>query len=140
MWRLWRRNSDIRQVSTRPPDLQGSPLRPRPKTYSADSGFAYQYVYLGWRRTPEEDASDYLFDTARDRFSRFHAVVRLADTDLAKCEDCIGRQLSATERYAVAKLTLFSAFDSITDVVQFEAPISPKSEQILEHLRILDRI
>lgn len=139
MW-PWRRNSDIRQSSTRGTKLQGSPLHPRTKTYAGEAGYAYQYVYLGWRRIAGGNASEYIFAASRERGSRFHITVCLADSDVSVCEASIGRQLSSTERYAIAKMTLFSAFDSVTDIVQFASPISPGSDKILHYLNVLDRV
>lgn len=139
MW-LRRRNSDIRQSSTRPPELQGAPVRPRWKTYAADTGYTYQYVYLGWRNLPENAAAEYVFNVCRDRSAQFHSKVRLRQAELSACEASMGRLLSAAERYAIAKMSLFSAFDSVSDLDNAAALLSPNRDDILQYLRTLDRL
>ena len=83
------------------------------KTYSAQSGYVYQYFYEGHRPLLPggEAGTEFVFTVSADR-KRWHAVeVRVPDSAVAAWERAHARELSPTERYAVAKLSLFQAFD-----------------------------
>ena len=92
--------------------LTGAPGTHRLKTYSAQSGYVYQYFYEGHRPfSSGEPGTEFVFSVSADR-KRWHPVeVVVPDAALANWEHTHGRELSATERYAVAKLSLFQAFD-----------------------------
>ena len=93
--------------------LTGAPPVRRQKTYSADSGYVYQYYYLGYRVTEAEGATatEYVFDVSADRKTSFPVSVLVPDDATGRWERARSRDLSATERYAIAKMALFQAFD-----------------------------
>jgi hypothetical protein len=93
----------IRRLGRReqPPPLAGAPAVRRLKTYSAASGYVYQYFYQGHRGT------EYVFQVSADRRTYFSVTVVLSDAALAACP----RELTSNEQYAVAKMSLFQAFD-----------------------------
>lgn len=93
----------------KPPALTGAPPVRRLKTYSAQSGYVYQYYYLGHR--PADTATEFVFDVTSDRKSYEQVTVVVEDGALAQWERQHARSVTATERYAIAKMALFQAFD-----------------------------
>ena len=82
----------------------------REKTYSADSGFVYRYVYLGQR--PFDHGTEYVFDVSRDRRVFTSLSIFLKEDALEGWQTQHGRELTGPERYAIAKMALFQAFDA----------------------------
>jgi hypothetical protein len=93
--------------------LTGAPANPRQKTYSAQSGYVYQYFYLGQRagKRDRQPGTEYVFDVSADRKSSFPVSVFVGDPALQAWETRCSRLLQANERYAIAKMALFQAFD-----------------------------
>jgi len=93
--------------------LSGAPLVRRLKTYSAQSGYVYQYCYEGRRSFQQsgESGSEFVFSLSADRKTWQPCKVLVPDSSIAAWEAEHGRQLSETERYAIAKMALFQAFD-----------------------------
>ena len=93
--------------------LTGAPPIRRLKTYSAQSGYVYQYYYEGQRRLQSgaDSGSEFVFTLSHDRKNWHSCAVLVSDGAIAAWERANSRELSATERYAVAKMALFQAFD-----------------------------
>ena len=93
--------------------LTGAPAIRRMKTYSAQSGYVYQYFYEGQRefRSGAEHGAEYVFRISADRKNWEDTSVLVGDSALRAWQDGHGRELSSTERYAIAKMALFQAFD-----------------------------
>lgn len=93
--------------------LHGGPATPRLKTYSAQTGYVYQYLYRGNRemRHQAESATEYAFDVAAGSESGLRVSVVMPAPSLEPSETARGRPLADNERYAIAKLALFQAFD-----------------------------
>jgi hypothetical protein len=92
--------------------LTGAPAVRRLKTYSAQSGFVYQYFYLGHRATHEDGGgTEFCFDVSADRKTSVEVAVIVADAAVRAWEQAHGRTLINNERYAAAKMSLFQAFD-----------------------------
>jgi len=91
------------------PKLRGTPVVRRLKHYAALSGYAYEYYYEGYRDTGGR--REYAFTVSGDRKTWFPLVVRLSNGAAGAWEREHGRRLEDRERYALAKLALFSAFD-----------------------------
>jgi hypothetical protein len=93
--------------------LTGAPAVRRMKTYSAQSGYVYQYFYEGHRNYAGtgENGMEYVFNISPDRKNWHPCSVFLSDAAVNDWESDRGRRLTSTERYAVAKLALFQAFD-----------------------------
>lgn len=98
----------FRGLFSRKSPLTGAPAVRRMKTYSAQSGYVYQYFYEGRRGVA------YVFSISSDRKHWSPVEVTLDEGAIAAWEQAHGRQLSSTERYAVAKMALFEAFDERT--------------------------
>ncbi len=96
-----------------PAPLSGAPAVRRLKSYSAASGYVYQYFYDG--RRPVERGRDagveYVFSVTADRKSWFPVSVFVSRSAVRQWEAAHGRTLKDTEWYAVAKMSLFQAFD-----------------------------
>lgn len=104
----------IRRLGRRePPPLAGAPAVRRLKTYSAASGYVYQYFYEGHR------GIEYVFQVSADRRTYFSVTVMLSDAALAASP----RELNSTERYAIAKMALFQAFDERAAPDQMRQPV-----------------
>jgi len=109
------------------------------KTYSAETGYVYQYVLRGsrpWRQGSTE-GSEYVFHASRDRRDVFAVSVVLTAPALAEWGRANARELGPAERYAVAKLSLQAAFDEYETTERFQAPIVPGPGTIGHHLKTL---
>ncbi len=92
-----------------PAPLTGAPAVRRQKTYSAATGYVYEYFYAGHR-----DAGggiEYVFQVTADRKTFFPVSVLVAADAFSAWNQSHGRALTGTEQYAVAKMALFQAFD-----------------------------
>ena len=93
--------------------LSGAPAVRRQKTYSAQSGYVYQYFYEGHRRFRREDeeGTEFVFEVSGDRRTSAPVSVFVIDEAVRAWEEKHGRSLAPAERYATAKMALFQAFD-----------------------------
>jgi hypothetical protein len=109
--------------------LTGAPPVRRLKTYSAQSGYVYQYCYEGQRPFQQsgERGMEYVFSLSADRKSWRPCKVLVPYGAIAAWETAHERQLSDTERYAIAKMALFQAFD------ERETPALMKSDVLVRH-------
>ena len=99
--------------SKKPLPLTGAPAVRRMKSYSAQSGYVYQYFYEGQRpfRSSGESGIEFVFTVSADR-KAFHPVsVLVSESALLGWEQAHDHALSSTERYAISKMALFQAFD-----------------------------
>jgi hypothetical protein len=118
--------------------LRGAPASPRQKTYSAQSGYVYQYFYLGYR--PVRGAVEFVFDVSSDRKTSFPVTVLVEDAAVEQWSRRNARDLSGTERYAVAKVALFQAFDERPEPSAMRAPVRVRAADlnaIIEKLGLL---
>jgi hypothetical protein len=95
------------------PPLGGAPAVRRLKTYSAQSGHVYQYFYEGHResRTAGGHGTEFVFSVSADRKTWSDLSVLVPGAAIEAWERAHGRELSSAERYAIAKIALFQAFD-----------------------------
>jgi len=97
--------------------LTGAPAVRRLKTYSAQSGYVYQYFYEGHR------GEVFVFSVSADRKTWSTVTVAVPDTALESWQAANARELSSTERYAIAKIALFQAFDERPNPAAMRAEI-----------------
>lgn len=141
VWTLLRRKPVPPPPAESP--LTGAPSRLRVKTYSAATGYVYQYVYRGQRRIPA-GAQEFVFSASRDRKEWRLVGISLGDGAVAQWQNSAKRELQNAERYAVAKLALFElfdatgAFDAAAGGVETN-PVETTSAQIQRHLETLGR-
>jgi hypothetical protein len=83
------------------------------KTYSAQSGYVYQYFFEGQRPYEKsgEAGTEFVFSLSADRKTWNSASVLVPAGAIADWEKDHARELSSAERYAVCKMALFQAFD-----------------------------
>jgi len=91
--------------------LTGAPAIRRQKTYSGQSGYVYQYFYEGQRPSSPDAGTEYVFDVSADRKTAAPVSVIISAEAVESWQREAGRTLSDTERYAIAKMALFQAFD-----------------------------
>ena len=123
----------------KPAPLTGAPAVRRMKSYSAESGYVYQYFYEGQRHSSSPPGTEYVFDVSADRKTSSHVSVFVSDESVASWESQSGRALSGTERYALAKMALFQAFDEREDPSAMREPIRVEAadvQAILANLNI----
>jgi hypothetical protein len=109
----------------RRPPLRGGPAQPRLKTYAAQSGYVYQYFFLGRQegRYQGEPATEYVFQASAGAERRLAVQVVVPESSLAPVETAWGRKLAGNERYAVAKMALFQAFDERPEPASMRAGV-----------------
>jgi hypothetical protein len=121
--------------------LTGAPQVRRQKTYSGQSGYVYQYLYQGHRpaRSEGADATEYVFDVSADRKMSFPVSVFVSEAALTGWESRHQRKLLANERYAIAKMALFQAFDERENPAAMRAEVIVRTADVnglLENLNI----
>jgi hypothetical protein len=97
--------------------LSGAPAIRRMKTYSAQTGYVYQYYYEGHRayHSAGDRGVEFAFTVSSDRRNWHTSSVFVSEPAIQSWQQSHGRELTLTERYAVAKLALFQAFDERPD-------------------------
>lgn len=93
----------------------------RMKTYTGQTGYVYQYYFVGKRpalpEDPERFSTEFVFDVTSDRKTTYAVSVFLRPEALNTWSEVRGRSLSEPEQYAAVKLRLMQAFDEITDMM-----------------------
>src|SRR5271167_1543880 len=104
--------------------LRAKPLTTvrRVKTYSAQTGYVYEYYFVGKRAALDADpfapSTEFIFDVSSDRKSIFAVSVFLPTRVLEAYAADRGRTLSEPEQYAAAKLRLQHGFDEVANMLQ----------------------
>ncbi len=92
----------------------------RVKTHTGETGYVYQYYFVGQRAAlaadPEGPATEYVFDATSDRKITFAVSVFLKPEALATWAQAHGRNLTASEQYAAAKMRLLRGFDEVENM------------------------
>ena len=96
------------------------PIR-RIKAYTGQTGYVYQYYFVGKRPAldddPEAPSTEFIFDVTADRKTTFAVSIFLPPQALGAWAASRGRSLSEPEQYAAVKLRLMQAFDEIPDML-----------------------
>ena len=120
--------------------LSGAPPVRRTKTYSAESGYVYQYVYLGQRPLTKNAGTEFVFSVSADRKRWDDVSVQVEEPAVHVWEQSHGRALSATEWYALAKMALFAAFDERAEPrAMREKPVRLRDADVAEIMERLGR-
>ena len=87
----------------------------RVKSYSAATGYVYQYYFFEVNRAIRGDSSgtEYVYMVSVDRKTVFPLSVFVRHDALEEWARANGRILTGTEEYALAKMRLFQAFDEV---------------------------
>jgi hypothetical protein len=90
----------------------------RVKTYSAASGYVYQYYFYEVQKTRRgfSAGTEYVYMVSRDRRQVFPLRIFVKQSAVDKWGRSAGRVLSGTEEYAVAKMRLFQALDESQEI------------------------
>ena len=121
-----------RWLSRKPQPLSGAPAIRRQKTYSGQSGYVYQYYYEGHRPYKRErnHGTEYVFNVSADRKTSIAVSVLVSDTALEDWQSRHGRTLYASERYAIAKMALFQAFDERPEPATMDADVHVRAADV----------
>ncbi len=110
----------------------------RLKTYTAQTGYVYQYYFVGQRDAlatdPEAPATEYIFDVTSDRKTTYAVSVFLGPAAIAAWSAARGRALSQPECYAAVKLRLMQGFDEIPDMLNSGRRLRVEASQICDLL------
>ncbi|HLJ24161.1 MAG TPA: hypothetical protein VKT71_08650 [Candidatus Acidoferrales bacterium] len=89
----------------------------RVKSYSAQTGFVYQYYFyeVEKSRRGKAEGTEYVYMASVDRKHVFPVRIFVNKAALEKWSARTGRRFTGTEEYAVAKMRLFQAFDEVED-------------------------
>jgi hypothetical protein len=120
--------------------LTGAPAVRRQKTYSAESGYVYQYFYEGQRSAERAGASgvQYVFNVSADRKSSTPVSVFVSDQSLEGWQSQHSRKLAAQEKYALAKMALFQAFDRRQSPAEMSVEVDVLAADVEAILATLD--
>jgi len=111
----------------------------RVKTYTAQTGYVYEYYFVGQRPALPDDplapSTEFIFDVSADRKTIFAVSVFLLPWALENFAADRGRALSNPEQYAAAKLRLQQGFDETANMVQDGRRLVVESEALLALLQ-----
>jgi hypothetical protein len=90
----------------------------RVKSYSAATGYVYQYYFYEVQKTRRGGVpgTDYVYMVSVDRKNLFPLRIFVRRDGIEKWARTTGRALTGTEEYAVAKMRLFDALDEIAQI------------------------
>jgi len=136
---MWKWLKKLPAGKSEPAQLTGAPPHRRQKTYSADSGYVYEYYYEGFRVAARgnETGSEHVFMVSADRKNWHPVSVFLQDSAAGAWEAENDRELNSTERYAIVKMALFQAFDEREDPSLMSAEVCVHHADVAE---ILERL
>jgi hypothetical protein len=85
----------------------------RIKSYSAESGYVYQYQFQDVHPSKHGSApgNEYIYYVSADRKKMFPVRIFVGKEAAERWAKATSRALTGTEEYAVAKMRLFQAFD-----------------------------
>ncbi|MGH9804028.1 MAG: hypothetical protein ACRD4D_02560 [Candidatus Acidiferrales bacterium] len=113
----------------------------RIKTYSAQTGFVYQY-HFEELRSPHLRAgrhgSEYIFMVSRDRKNSLPVAIFLRQDAVKNWAAGHGRELTGSEQYAAVKMRLFRFFDESEDWEAERLSVEVAPENIEDLLSQLD--
>jgi hypothetical protein len=89
----------------------------RIKSYSAASGYVYQYQFQDVHPAQRGSVSgnEYIYYVSADRKTMFPIRIFVRRDALEQWTKQTGRALTGTEEYAIAKMRLFQALDDVAD-------------------------
>ena len=92
----------------------------RLKTYTGNTGYVYQYYFVGKRpaiaRPGDPPTTEYVFDVTSDRKTTYSISIFLSRAVSEAWAAAHGRSLTDAEQYAAVKMRLFQAFDELDDL------------------------
>jgi hypothetical protein len=116
--------------------LHGVPAVCRVKNYAALSGYVYEYFFEGYR--DRQGGREFVFSISGDRKSWSAFQVRITTGATEAWERDRDFALGHRERYALAKLALFSAFDERANPAEMRSSLDVTPEMAFDLLEKLD--
>ncbi|MCL6567023.1 MAG: hypothetical protein K6U09_11450 [Acidobacteriia bacterium] len=112
----------------------------RVKSYSAATGYVYQYYFFEVRpaRRGFATGNEYIYMVSADRKSAFPVRIFVSSKAVREWGNAAGRPLTGTEEYAAAKMRLFQAFDEIEDFAARPADLIVDAANLDALLKKLD--
>jgi hypothetical protein len=112
----------------------------RIKSYSAESGYVYQYQFQDVHPAQHGDArgNEYIYYVSADRKKMFPVRIFVRQDAIKKFTKTTGRVLTGTEEYAVAKMRLFQAFDEGQELSATGPPLIVDESNLSTLLERLD--
>jgi hypothetical protein len=116
----------------------------RIKSYSASNGYVYQYYFYELNRVVVDGRAvgEFVYAISADRGASFGLRIFVTQTALEAWAAANGRDLTASEEYAVAKMRLFQAFDEgavpLTAVTASEVRLVVDESNLEEMLKMLN--
>jgi len=110
----------------------------RMKTYTGQTGYVFQYYFVGKRAAladdPEAPSTEYVFDVSSDRKTTYAVSVFLPPQAVEAWAAARGRDLSEPEQFAAVKMRLLQAFDEIPDMLNQGRRLRLDAELLLNFL------
>ena len=112
----------------------------RIKSYSAATGFVYQYQFQDVRPAPPGPVpgNEYIYYVSADRKTMFPVRIFVSRVAIANWTEQTGRVLTGTEEYAAAKMRLFQAFDEVENFAKSRPMLSVDESNLGALLERLD--
>jgi hypothetical protein len=112
----------------------------RVKSYSAATGYTYQYVFHEIRkgRRGFVAGNEYVYLISADRKTSFPLVIFIGREAVRGWSKSTGRELTGTEEYAAAKMRLFQALDEEENLAEARPEIQVNESELVELLARLD--
>jgi hypothetical protein len=112
----------------------------RIKSYSAASGYVYQYCFVEVRpaRRGFSAGTEYIYVVSVDRKKNVPLAVFVRKSAVEKWSQREKRELSGTEEYAIAKMRLFQAFDEIENLATDHPDLQVDDSNLSSLLEKLD--
>ena len=112
----------------------------RVKSYSAATGFVYQYYFFEMNpgRRGFSTGTEYVYMVSSDRKMASPLRIFVQRDAIEECKSRVGRALTGTEEYAVAKMRLFQAFDELEDLAASRPDLRVDRSNLDTLLALLD--
>lgn len=112
----------------------------RVKSYSAASGYVYQYQFQDAHPSTRVEASgnEYIYYISADRKTMFPIRIFVRRDAVERWSNQTGRTLTGTEEYAAAKMRLFQALDDMEDFATSRPELTVDDSNLSELLERLD--
>lgn len=120
---------------SRPAPLTGAPPVRRLKTFQAQSGYVYEYFYEGRREAA--GATEFVFSVSADKKTPISVSVVVETLAISRWEQA-NRPVRDPERYAIAKMALFEAFDARETPAALREPVRVGDAGVASALASLD--
>lgn len=112
----------------------------RIKSYSAASGFVYQYQFQDAHPSSRGSnaGNEYVYYISADRRTMFPIRIFVRGDAVERWSKETGRSLTGTEEYAAAKMRLFQALDEVEDFATSRPELTVDDSNLSELLERLD--